>query len=361
MKVIQIIPSFALAGAERMCQALSNELYDAGHDIMVISLFSKKTSITEQLEEKGIKLLFLDQKGGSDFSVVRKLRKIFKREKPDIIHTHLSAFQYAAVASLGYKTNIVYTVHNIAWMDTSNKQRKIKNFFIKRNKALLVALSDRIAETVKEYYNIPIDKIPVARNGIDLTACMPKKDYSYGDKIRIINIGRLNSQKNHLCLLDAFAIFIKKFPNAELTLVGDGEERETIEKYALELGISDKVVLTGVQNKVHGYLHDADMFVLSSKFEGFPMVIVEAMGTGLPIVSTNVGGISDALVNEKNALLTGVDSGELADAMIRFAESEELRERLGKAALCDSDKFSSRRMMEDYVDIYSKFVSKRNY
>ena len=358
MKILQVIPSFALAGAERMCQTLSCELHNAGREVVVVSLYSQKTSITDQIEEKGIKLIFLDKKSGFDPSVIRKLKKVIKEERPDIIHTHLGGFEYAAFASFFSDVKIIHTVHNVAKAECCGNRKKIREYFVSRKKCCMVALSDGIALTMSEYYKLNIKDIPVARNGIDITNCVPKNNYSLNDNIKIINIGRLVSQKNHLCLIDAFEIFLKKYPNAKLFLIGDGEERLSIENHISQKKLTENVVLLGLKDKVYSYLNEADMFVLSSTYEGFPMVIIEAMGTGLPIVSTDVGGISDALINEQNSILTAPNADEIANAMIRFAESEELREKYGKEALKDSDKFSSRKMMEDYLKVYSAVIKK---
>ena len=114
MKIMQIIPTLELAGAEVMCENLTCEL-SSGNDVIVVSMYDRKTPISERLQKKGIKVVFLDKKPGPDFSMVKKLRKVIREFKPDVIHTHLDCVKYAYPA--GSKEGVkrfIHTVHNIA-------------------------------------------------------------------------------------------------------------------------------------------------------------------------------------------------------------------------------------------------------
>ena len=161
-------------------------------------------------------------------------------------------------------------------------------------------------------------------------------------------------QKNHQGLVEAFSIFHQAYPNSKLQLIGDGENRKDIEDLVKQKGLSDVVSFLGLQDNVYAYLHDADIFTLPSLYEGIPMTLIEAMGTGLPIVATHVGGIPDMLTNGESALLAEVNSQLIANAFLQLAVDEEKRKTLGEKAKQQSVKFSAKIMAEEYLMVYQK-------
>jgi glycosyltransferase involved in cell wall biosynthesis len=355
MKIIQIMPEFGLAGAEIMCENLIYELVEQGEEVVVVSLYDYHSAITERLEKKNIKVIYLHKKPGLDFSMIIKLVKLFKIEKPDVIHTHRYVMQYAIPAAIitGIKQR-VHTVHNVAKKENSNLARKVNFLFFKFAHVIPVALSEKIQKTIEEEYRINIKKIPVILNGIDLKKCLPKSSYNLNNPIRILHIGRFSEQKNHEGLVQAFALFVKLHPDSKLILVGDGEKKTHIENLVNEFNLSSKVLFCGIQSDIYGYLHDADIFILPSLYEGVPMTLIEAMGTGLPIVATAVGGVPDMLNNEKEALLTSKNVDELCAALNRFVEDQSFRELCGNNALKRSQLFASKYMADQYISIYKK-------
>ena len=146
--------------------------------------------------------------------------------------------------------------------------------------------------------------------------------------------------------------FHKEYPNSCLQLIGDGALRSEIEKLVAENDLMDNVQFLGLQDNVYGYLQQADIFTLPSTVEGMPITLIEAMGTGLPIVATRVGGIPDMLTDGEDALLTDVDSEQIAKAWMKLAEDKELRERLGKNALRRSVQYSAETMAEKYLEVF---------
>jgi len=197
------------------------------------------------------------------------------------------------------------------------------------------------------------EKVPVVYNGVDLSRCIPKTDYKLTVPVQLLHIGRFNDQKNHKGLLDAFALLLRKNPSCCLNLLGDGELRPEIEAYAEELGLREKVIFHGSQANVYPYLHDADIFLLPSRFEGMPMTIIEAMGTGLPVVASAVGGVPDMLQNGKSGILVPQEPQAVADAVLKLLEQEALRRTLGENARKGSAQFSAEHMAASYCDIYS--------
>ncbi len=353
MKILQIIPYFCFGGAETMCETITTALKEQGHTVTVVSLYAERTPISCRMEERGIPILYLDKKLGMDVSMVAKLAKIMKRERPDVVHTHLDVVKYAALAAklTGVK-KCIHTVHNVAEKEAEGLARKINKAYFSMGWAIPVALSPEVQRTISDTYGLSLEKIPVICNGVDLSQCIPKENYKVGETVTFLHIGRFNEQKNHVGLLAAFKKILDACPQCRLKLLGDGELREDMEAYARELGILDAVQFLGSQNNVYPHLHDADIFLLPSNYEGMPMTIIEAMGTGLPIVATRVGGIPDMITHGESGLLTQVDVDAVAEACLQLVAEEALRTRLGQNAKAASRRFSAEFMAEEYAKLY---------
>ncbi len=353
MKILQIIPYFCFGGAETMCENITCALKDQGHEVMVVSLYEEHTPISRRMEERGIRIEYLDKKLGMDVSMVPKLTKIFRREKPDVVHTHLDVVKYAALAArlAGVKT-CIHTVHNVAEKEAEGLAQKINRVWFSLGLATPVALSPLVQETISRVYGLPREKIPVIYNGVDLARCIPKESYRAGQSVTFLHIGRFNEQKNHKGLLEAFQKVLSLHPNCRLNLLGEGELWEDMKAYAQKLGIEEAVYFLGSQSNVYPYLHEADIFLLPSHYEGMPMTIIEAMGTGLPIVATAVGGVPDMLTDGGSGLLTGVDVDAVAGACVKLVEDESFRTHLGQNAKKESIRFSAGFMAEEYVKLY---------
>lgn len=349
MTIVQVIPMFGLAGAETMCENLTYELVKFGHKVTVISLYDYHSAITKRLENAGVDIRYLGKKRGLDLSMIRKIKRVLKDTKADVVHTHLNSIEYAVPAAIlaGVKHR-VHTIHNIAEKENEKIARKLNKFFFKHCHVVPVALSELIRESIIREYKLSKDKIPVIFNGIDLSRCIPKTDYSVNGNFKILHIGRFSEQKNHIGLVKAFKLFHDKHADSELWLVGDGEEKTEIEQYVAENKLDASVKFLGLQSNVYGYLHDADIFTLPSNYEGIPMTLIEAMGTGLPIVATAVGGVPDML-DEESAMLVSIEDNCICEAFEKYYESEELRKLHGKRSMEKSNLFSSSVMAERYI------------
>lgn len=353
MKILQVIPYFCFGGAETMCENLTYALKRMGHAVSVVSLYDEHTPISRRMEEAGVEIIYLDKKLGMDASMVPKLAKIMKAKRPDVVHTHLDVIKYAvAAAKLSGVKTCVHTVHNVADQEAEGRVQKIINTtYFKLGLSTPVALSPEVQRTILDFYGLPESKVPVIYNGVDLSRCIPKESYRMDTPV-LLHIGRFNHQKNHKGLLEAFQKIRSVYPDARLDLLGDGELLEETKQYAQELGIAGNVRFLGSQSNVYPYLNGADVFLLPSKFEGMPMTIIEAMGTGLPIVASRVGGVPDMLCHRESGLLTSCDPEEVSQAVMELLEDEALRTKLGEKAKEESLRFSADYMAKQYTKAY---------
>ena len=344
---------FRVGGAEIMCENLCIALQKQGNEVIAISLYTEHSPIADRLEQAGIQVIYLDKKRGLDLSIFTKLCKLMKMEKPDVVHTHSCAARYAfpCASYCGIHAKI-HTVHSIAQQEQSRAGKLINGFFFKYLGAVPVALSEKVQKTVESVYHLPEQKIPVVFNGIDLSKCQIKTDYSQKEVFRILHVGRFADVKNHVLILNSFTSFAERHPDARLQLLGEGELWDDMKELAKELQIDEKVEFAGLQSNVSPWLHDADLFILPSKYEGMPMTLIEAMGTGLPIIASKVGGIPDMLTDNYDALLIKPNVENLCNAMERLYSDQRLRAQFGTRARVRSEAFSSIKMATQYTDIY---------
>ena len=358
-KIVMVIPTLELAGAERMMSQLSVGMKKRGIDITVICFFYTDSSISNYLKENGINIIYLNKKRGVDFRIVRKLFIILNDIKPDIVHTHLNTLVYVALPCLFYNIAMVHTVHNIAIKELPILSRNIHKLLYKTKRVVPVAISPVIKETISMYYDLPLNSIPVIYNGTDLSKCYLKKQQSvYVTKI--IHIGRFDYQKNHKMLVQVFGDIVKKYSEIKLILCGTGELEEEIRQKVKEMNISDNVIFCGLVDDVFKLLHEADIFILPSLYEGFPITIIEAMGTGIPIIATDVGGVRDIIQDGINGLLCKVEKEDIKNKLEYCIRNYQLRVRLGKNAAANSKKYSLVNMTKEYVELYKRTILKKD-
>ena len=355
MKILQVIPYFCFGGAETMCENLTYALTELGHTVVVVSLYGEHTPIARRMEQAGIRILYLDKKLGLDLSMIPKLVRIMKQEKPDVVHTHLDVIKYAvAAAKLSGIRRCVHTVHNVAHEEAEGCLQKIVNsIYFKLGWSIPVALSPEVRKTIVSFYGLKEQQVPMIYNGVDLGKCLPKTDYALSQPAALLHIGRFNEQKNHKGLLEAFAQVVKVYPDCCLQMIGEGDLREETERYAETLGLREKVSFLDNQTNVYPFLQKADIFLMPSKFEGMPMTIIEAMGTGLPIVASAVGGVPDMLEDGKSGMLVPCDPDAVAGAVLQLLTRDDLRRELGSNALAGSRQFGAAHMARCYCDVYT--------
>lgn len=353
MKIIQVIPLLDLAGAETMCENLTNGLLKLGHEVTVVSLYDCHTVITERMQQNGVDIFFLNKKSGIDISVIFKLIKIFKEYKPDVVHSHLYAGKYAHIAaSLCRIPGKIYTIHNIAVKEAGRLNRLFNRFLFKQCNVIPVSLSEEIQKSVMMEYNMESVFTPVVFNGVPMEKCHKKTDYA-GNK-KILHVGRFAIAKNHEVLVKSIANLVESGHEVQLDLYGQGELEESTKDLVKKLHMENNINFCGLTDDIYSIMEQCDMFVLPSIYEGMPMTLIEAMGTGMPILASNVGGIPDMIENEKSGLLCEPTVDGVVGGLERLIESEEDRKRYGENAIISSEKFSADKMAKDYYEIYVK-------
>lgn len=353
MNIMQVIPVLDLAGAETMCQNLSIELKKQGHNVQVVSLYTKSTSITDNLKRNGIDVVVLNKKPGLDITCIFRLAKLMKQFEPEVVHSHIYACKYAQLAAtmVGIKIK-VHTVHNVASKEATSSNQKIYKILFELFNVRPVALSEEVKKTVCELYHMKPENVPVVFNGILLEKCKPIEKYNETDCLKFIHVGRFMEAKNHGNLVRAFVKAHRSYNNISLYLFGAGELKTTIEELVSDLEAEEYIHFMGLTDNIYDELYKSDVFILPSLFEGMPMTLIEAMGTGLPIITSPVGGVVDMLDDKENALFTDPDIDSIAACIEEMTSSVYLRKKLGLNAKTHSNRFSAKTMANNYLKIY---------
>ncbi len=172
---------------------------------------------------------------------------------------------------------------------------------------------------------------------------------------RIVSVGRLIEQKNNKLLMRAFAKIAKKYPYYTLSFYGDGELREQLKRLAYDLGIEKKVEFFGNVKKIHEEIADAEMFVLSSNFEGMPNALMEAMCLGLPVISTKVSGATELIEDKVNGLLVDINDVDGMEKSIEMLiDDSEYRKKMGQNATRIYDCVKSDIIVKKWVDCINR-------
>ncbi len=357
INILQVIPEFGLAGAETMCEALCYEIQHSGkYNLFVASLFDYHSSITERMERQGVNILYLHKNPGLDVYMIWKLYHLMKEKHIDVVHTHRHVMQYVVPAAIMAGVKIrVHTVHSIATKELGRVQRHFAKFFYKYCNVTPISISPLVQKTVMDEYMLNEQRTPVIYNGSDLSKCIVKTDYAPSEPFTYLHIGRFSPVKNHRLMIEAAQRLKSEGYRFRINFVGGAGNEEQIKQEVVARELDNEIVFSGLQSNVYPFLSHSDCFILPSAFEGMPISLIEAMGTGLPIIASTVGGIPDMLQNEQSALLINPTVDDLTDAMKKLYEDESLRKKIGRKALEKSTRFSSEQMFGEYDKIYGQF------
>jgi glycosyltransferase involved in cell wall biosynthesis len=274
--------------------------------------------------------------------------------RADIFHANLSgpaACQYAlAAASLVPRVRTV-AVEHLPYPLTGRLQLLLKQITSRRLSAH-VAVGHEVARQIERYAHLRPGSVRAIHNGVADLDLVPLPRPFTGPTVG--TIGRLDRQKGIDVLLHSLA----EIPGAGLVVVGDGPERASLERLARELGISDRVCFQGWQKDARRHLTTFDVFALASRFEGFPLVIVEAMLAGLPVVATSVGSVSEAVLDHHTGLLVGSgDVAALTAALGSLLSDPELRLRMGAEGRERARAFNPAAMARAFEDLYRELLA----
>ena len=331
MRIIFSIAHITIGGAQRVCINLIKWLQKNTSSEILLLVGSKLVVDDLQYDVTGINHKYLPK---GIFNKIKFIRRETKKFHPDIYVTFgVPNCLVDIPATIGLNLKHIVCERN----DPAHFAGKTSTKIISR---LLMKLANGYIFQTKgaqEYYggNIARNSVVVPNPVFDVEN-LPTEPYN-GESINtIVSVGRLNSQKNYLMLINAFKDISEKHPEYRLMIYGEGPERAKEEALIRELNIEDRVLLPGTTKNVYDSIHKASIFVLSSDFEGMPNALMEAMVMGLPCISTDCpcGGPSDLIRNNEDGILIPVnDKNALVNALEYMIDNPEKAKQMGKNAM----------------------------
>jgi glycosyltransferase involved in cell wall biosynthesis len=378
IKVLHLIPTLSSGGAERQ---LVNLVGSTRREIVnhVVCVIGEADFFAPSIRAAGYKVIELGISGKHPFfRAASKFRRIIREEKPDIVHSWLYDANVAARFAV-FPRGKTPVVTSLQLADYEPEAAQIANYNPHKVRALrsldkfstffaaqyFVPCSEFVKDSYRRHYGIDEKRTQVIFNSVspDLLA-VSKAD---SEKLRAelafapdafiyLNVGRLDPQKNHKILFEAFGRVLAEIPNAVLLLAGVGGLENELKKLAADLQLQEKVLFLGRRSDVGALLELADVFVFPSFFEGLPVALIEAMFKSLPCIASKIDVFEEVITDGENGLLINPHSAlELKDAMIKLYKSESLRKSLGENAFRHArEKFNSAATAAQWENFYQK-------
>ncbi len=357
--IVHVLSSFGVGGQERVALDLAIGQRARGHRVTVISLAPPPDgAMADEFREHGIAVERVAKRArGIDPTLVPRLARALRRHRADVVHTHNPLpLIYGAPAARLVGAAAIHTKHGV---NPGSRGHRLLRRAAAQLVHAFVAVSDTTFAQAKAQRDAPSARMHAIANGIRLDRYHPdaearaaaRVELGLGDAWVVGTVGRLDSYKNQALLVRALAPLLSS--DLRLVIIGDGPARGEVEAEIAKLREPQWVVMTGRRMDVPRLIPAFDVFALSSKTEGLPLVVPEAMAAGLPIVTTAVGGLPGVVDEGKTGMLVPVDEAALRRALATLADDRPLARTMGAQARETAlDRYSADRMVEAYLDLY---------
>jgi glycosyltransferase involved in cell wall biosynthesis len=331
VRIAFVIPSLGAGGAERVATLLANEWNANGHAVTLVTFDTPDTEPFFRLDP-GVSLRELSAsatrglaaKLGTNVARLSRLRSVLRELRPDVVVAFMTEANVIALwASRGLGVPVVVSERNQPDRPGLGRAHRLARRLTYPMADALVVQTDAIASWGKARFRIPVQVIP---NPVHLGAGdAPRED---GDVQWLISLGRLAPQKGFDILIESFAAVASKHPKWRLVIYGEGPDRPLLERLRAESGCPDRILLPGLTRDPAGALSKASLFVLPSRFEGYPNALLEALAQGLPVLATSCpGGTVEILANGAHGLLVPPDDvAALTTALDAMLSAPDLRD-----------------------------------
>lgn len=359
MKVLHVITSLQTGGAEKLMTDLLPRLRDKGIDTEICLFQGKETQFKEDLAKRGIKIIDLSiNKTVYNPINILKLIKIIRNGNYDIVHTHNTAPQFfAAIAGLFCSTILCTTEHS-----TTNRRRSLWWFkpfdrwmYFQYQK--IICISNKTEENLRYSIKCKSEKILTINNGIDVckyyeATPLPIKELAQNCGVALIQVAGFRYQKDQDTAIRALKYLDD---NVHLFLIGDGPRRVGIEKLIKKNQLDQRVHLLGIRDDVANLLRGSDIAIMSSHYEGFGLSAVEAMAAGIPVVATNIDGLSQ-VVQDAGILFEHEDETDLAEKIKKLLNNKDTYNKVVERGIARAMLFDISEMANKYEKVYNSLI-----
>ena len=373
-RVFILSTGLAYGGAETQLVRLVTRLKARGWDVQVVCLTPPKAFV-EDLEATGIPVFSLCiQRKLPDPRPILRLARLIRAWQPHIVHSHMVHANLLArlVRLLAPVPVLICTAHNIDEKGRRGSGRLREMAY--RLTDPLCEFTTQVSRAGMERYArigaVPRHKIRYLPNGVDTERFCPdpelrarlRQELGLETAFAWLAVGRFDVQKDYPNMLQAFKRVAQERHEVRLLIAGDGPLRPAMEQLAHELGVADRVKFLGIRRDIPALMNAANAYVMSSAWEGMPMVLLEASASGLPIVATDVGGNSEVVIDGKTGFLVPPKDPEaLAWAMLYLMDLPgEERRRMGEAARQHIEaNYSLDRVVDQWEALYRELLERK--
>lgn len=343
MKITFMSGTMGRGGAERVISILSRHYAEQGHDVEICTILHP--NVEYKLDDR-IKVTNLSRDSvGLKKDLVpllRRIRKHIKETKPDVVVSFMA--QIALLVGISIKGLKMRHIVSERIDPSMVKRGKIYEAVLHH----IYATAETVVLQTKRAYNYFPAKVKkkstIILNPIDVKA------YASGEKSRrIVTAGRLEAQKNHKMLINAFEALMDKYPEYILEIYGEGNLFSELEGYIANKGLDTRAFLKGNSPKIHEDIASAELFVLPSDFEGLSNALLEAMMMGLPVISTACSGSDETIADGENGMLVPVgDEAALICAMDKVLSDPALRQKISDGAKASAEQFKTENVIKQW-------------
>lgn len=386
MTIVHVIARLNVGGAALHVLQLAREQQRRGHDVVVVAgtLAAGEESMEYLADELRVPVLKLpalqrELSPRADAAAIRALRGIVRRLRPDVLHTHTAKAgatgRLAALLSGSARPlAVVHTYHGhvLSGYFSSPRERvfRIVERLLGRTSGALVAVSDEVRDDLVRLGVAPAERIAVVNYGFDLppwseaddaARARVRAELGVGNDTFVVGwAGRLTAIKRPLDLVRTLRSLLDQGADAVLVLVGDGEDRAQVEALARELGVDDRCRLVGFQQGMRAWYAAFDATLMTSANEGTPVVAIESLAAGRPVVATRAGGTASVVTEGKSGFLEAIaDTDALAGRLATLARDPELRSALGRQGAADvRARFATERMTDELDAVYRRALKR---
>ena len=360
--IVHVLSSYGVGGQERVALDLAIGQKARGHEVGVISLAPPPDgAMAGEFAAAGIAVDRVEKRGGLDPTLVPRLARALRQRRADVVHTHNPLpLIYGAPAARLAGAAAIHTKHG---MNPGGRGQR----WLRRTAARLVhafvAVSDTTAAQARMQHDTALSKLHTIANGIRLDRYVPdaearaaaRVELGLGDAWVVGTVGRLDAAKNQVMLVRAMAPLLSS--RVRLVIIGEGDARPEVEAAVAQLAEPRWVVLAGRRMDVPKLVHAFDVFALSSRTEGLPLAVPEAMAAGLPIVTTAVGGLPGVVDDQVTGLVVPVDERAFSTALATLeADRERARAMGARARQVALARFDYGRMVDAYLALYARYA-----
>jgi glycosyltransferase involved in cell wall biosynthesis len=371
VRILLLSTSMGMGGADQQLLSAAQLLRSRGHQVLLISL-TPLGAMGLQARNRGVPTESLEMRRGfPDPRGLIRLHRLIRHWRPDIVHSHMfhANLMARALRLVGLASPaLVSTIHSV------REGGRVRMAAYRMTNGLvdqMTIVSEVAAQAFITTGVFPRDLLRVIPNGVD-TERFRKVPAESRDSLRDtlnlgnafvwLAVGRFEAPKDYPTMVHAFSTLRRQRPGSVLLLVGEGPLQAETEALAEQLTLSGAVRFLGVRNDVPELMRAADAYVMSSAWEGMPVVLLEAGAAGLPIVATAVGGNPEVVRNGESGLLVPPgDPAALAEAMLRLSAVPESQRRAMGARGQEHVRvqYGLERMVERWEDLYSEVMKKR--